>query len=186
VTYPLYYYAEFDPSFYFNSSFLAMDREKFSPIKYHKVIFGAGYKDEETKARTKLYEVVRFDVAEGWVSFHHSLHWLLAELFKSTHLLSEPRLKEEFGGTEFEEYRSLKDIVVRCAGSDKAVLAIIDYPLRGEMLTTDFGSNSKADTISTSSRHGSPDSSWPMGTQWLCHSWPTHALPRLHAQGAVL
>lgn len=124
-------HAEFKASYYFNPSFLAMDREKFSPIKYHKVIFGAGYKDEETKARTKLYEVVRFDVAEGWVSFHHSLHWLLAELFKSTHLLSEPHLKEEFGGTEFEEYRSLKDIVVRCAGSEKAVLAIIDYPLRG-------------------------------------------------------
>ncbi|EAU93649.2 hypothetical protein CC1G_02879 [Coprinopsis cinerea okayama7 len=120
----------YNQNYYFNPAFLAMDKSKFGTIKYHNVVFGAGFKDEETRARTKTYEVVRFDVAEGWVSFHHSLHWLLAELFKSTHLLSEEKLREEFGGTEFDEYRSVRDVVLRCAGGEKAVLAIIDFPLR--------------------------------------------------------
>jgi len=83
------------------------------------------------KKRTRTYEIVKFDVGSGWVSFHHSLYWLLAELYKSTHLLSEEQFKNEFGGTEFEAYRSLKDVVLRCTGGEKGALAIIDYPLRG-------------------------------------------------------
>ncbi|TFK28429.1 hypothetical protein FA15DRAFT_584399 [Coprinopsis marcescibilis] len=120
----------YNPNVFFNPAFLAMDKNKFGSLKYHKVVFGAGYKDQETRDRTNTYEIVRFDVAEGWVSFHHSLHWLLAELFKSTHLLSEERLQQEFGNTEFSEYKSMKDIVWRCAGGEQAILAIIDFPLR--------------------------------------------------------
>jgi hypothetical protein len=51
------------------------------PPTYHDVPFG----DVE-------YTIVEFDVLERWVSFHHSLHWLLAKLLKNVDLLSEESL----------------------------------------------------------------------------------------------
>lgn len=81
------------------------------------------------KKRSGVYKVVKFDVADGWVSFHHSLYCLLAELFKSTHLLSDEQFQSKLGGTQFGVYKNLRDVVVRCAGGE--VLAIIDFPLRG-------------------------------------------------------
>lgn len=90
-----------------------LDRDKFSPIEFHDVIFGG-----------TPYSVVQFDVLEGWVSFHHSLQWLLAELFKHVDLLTEDNLKE-IG------LSSVRDICLRNA-SEKALLTIIDFPLRGK------------------------------------------------------
>ena len=90
-----------------------LDRSKFSRVSFHEIEFGGTH-----------YEVVKFDVMEGWVSFHHSLHWLLAELFKHVDLLSDESLKEVgLGG--------LKDVVLRNA-SDQAWLTVIDFPLRGQ------------------------------------------------------
>ncbi|KAJ7220823.1 hypothetical protein GGX14DRAFT_432210 [Mycena pura] len=88
-----------------------LDRTKFEPIEFHEVFFG-----------DTAYEVVLFDVLEGWVSFHHSLHWLLAELFKHVDRLDEESLKEA-------GYSSLQDVIVRQA-SEQAILTIIDFPLR--------------------------------------------------------
>ena len=89
-----------------------LDRSKFSPVSFHEVEFGGTH-----------HEVVKFDVMEGWVSFHHSLHWLLAELFKHVDLLSDGSLNEVgLGG--------LKDVVLRNA-SEQAWLTVIDFPLRG-------------------------------------------------------
>jgi E3 ubiquitin-protein ligase UBR1 len=110
---------------------MTLDKTKFSPIDYHRVTFGMGSTSGKGKNRTRTYEVVKFDVADGWVSFHHSLYWLLAELYKSTHLLSEEQFRSEFDGTEFRAYQSLRDVVLRCAGGEKGVLALLDYPLRG-------------------------------------------------------
>jgi E3 ubiquitin-protein ligase UBR1 len=90
-----------------------LDRSKFSPIVFHEVIFG-----------DVAYQVIQFDVLEGWVSFHHSLHWLLAELFKHVDLLTEPSLKQ-IG------FSSLREVLVESA-SEQAILTIIDFPLRGE------------------------------------------------------
>jgi len=90
-----------------------LDRSKFSPIVFHEVIFG-----------DVAYQVIQFDVLEGWVSFHHSLHWLLAELFKHVDLLTESSLKQ-IGFT------SLREVLVESA-SEQAILTIIDFPLRGE------------------------------------------------------
>jgi len=46
-----------------------LDRTKFSPPTFHHVQFGE-----------RQYTTLDFDISEGWVSFHYSLHWLLAEL----------------------------------------------------------------------------------------------------------
>lgn len=91
-----------------------LDRTKFSPIVFHDVTFA-----------NATYQIVEFDVLEGWVSFHHSLHWLLAELFKHVDILSEDRLKDV-------GLKSVRDIILRHA-SEQAVLTVIDFPLRGEL-----------------------------------------------------
>lgn len=93
-----------------------LDRTKFSAITFHEVTFSG-----------TNYEIIEFDVLEGWVSFHHSLHWLLAELFKHVDLLSESSLAEV-------GISSVRDIIIRQA-NDRAILTIIDFPLRGKFFT---------------------------------------------------
>ena len=92
-----------------------LERAKFSPIAFHEVIFG-----------DVAYHIVQFEVLAGWVSFHHSLHWLLAELFKHVDVLSEESLGV-IGLT------SLREVVMRSA-SEQAILTIVDFPLRGQFL----------------------------------------------------
>ncbi|KAG9039114.1 hypothetical protein FRB95_012825 [Tulasnella sp. JGI-2019a] len=88
-----------------------LDKAKYSPITFFTVEFG----DAE-------YQIIQFDVLAQWVSFHHSLHWLLAELFKHVHLLSDEPLAEV-------GMKSLREVVLRNA-SERAVLTVIDFPLR--------------------------------------------------------
>ena len=91
------------------------DPTRFPRVAFHQVEFN------ETS-----YEVVEFDVMEGWVSFHHSLQWLLAELFKHVDILDEGRLREV-------GINSLREVCLRNA-SVQAIQTIIDYPLRGKSL----------------------------------------------------
>jgi E3 ubiquitin-protein ligase UBR1 len=91
-----------------------LDRNKFQGVQFWEVGFAGG-----------VYECVKFDVAEGWVSFHHSLHWLLAELCKHADLLDAERLREV-------GLSGLRDVFLRCA-SERAILTIIDFPLRGTL-----------------------------------------------------
>ena len=93
---------------------------KANPIpKYHDVTIG-----------DKTVRVVRFNVMEDWVSFHHSLHWLLAELFKHSQLLDEESLYRC-------GYRGLRDFICsQVNGDDGVLMTIFDYPLRG-MFNTD-------------------------------------------------
>ncbi|KAF8060768.1 hypothetical protein FPV67DRAFT_1423562 [Lyophyllum atratum] len=88
-----------------------LDKEKFLPVTFHELSFGGS-----------KYEVIEFDVMEGWVSFHHSLHWLLAELFKHVNLLTEESLAEV-------GMSSVRDVLIQHA-NDKAILTVIDFPLR--------------------------------------------------------
>ncbi|TDL22308.1 hypothetical protein BD410DRAFT_256866 [Rickenella mellea] len=88
-----------------------LDKTKFLPIEFHDVTFGE-----------KAVQVVHFDVLEGWISFHHSLHWLLAELFKHVDLLDDDTLKEA-------GFDNIRQVILRNA-SDPAVLTLIDFPLR--------------------------------------------------------
>ena len=91
-----------------------LDRTKFSQPTFHSVSFGG-----------RQFTTVEFDVSEGWVSFHHSLHWLLAELLKHVELLNEGALRE----VGFEG--GLREVFGRGA-SEQAVLTVIDFPLRGK------------------------------------------------------
>lgn len=90
-----------------------LDKAKFAPVSFHHVDFGG-----------KLYQVVKFDVLEGWVSFHHSLHWLLAELLKHTQLLNEEALG-------VAGYEGLRNVFLEHA-SEQAILTVVDFPLRGK------------------------------------------------------
>ncbi|KAH8101404.1 hypothetical protein BXZ70DRAFT_906545 [Cristinia sonorae] len=87
------------------------DVTRFPPVTFHDVEFG-----------DVSYDLVEFDVLEGWVSFHHSLQWLLAELFKHVDLLSEESLRDV-------GLSSIREVCLRNA-SEQAIQTIIDYPLR--------------------------------------------------------
>ncbi|KAJ4473358.1 hypothetical protein C8J55DRAFT_562876 [Lentinula edodes] len=82
-------------------------------VQFHKIFFGGA-----------IYQIIKFDVLEGWVSFHHSLHWLLAELFKHVDILDTGRLRREVGVEG-----GIRDVVIRVA-SERAVLTVVDFPLR--------------------------------------------------------
>ncbi|KAF9527898.1 hypothetical protein CPB83DRAFT_907266 [Crepidotus variabilis] len=115
-----------------------LDANKFAPPKFHTVTFGsfASSSSSTTSSSssssssattpvksTTTYTIVEFDVSTGWVSFHHSLHWLLAELFKHTGVLGDERL-ERVG------YKNgLKEVVAGLVG-ERGVLGVVDYPLR--------------------------------------------------------
>ncbi len=91
------------------------DLARFPPVAFHHVVFG------ET-----TYKIIEFDVMDGSISFHHSLQWLLAELFKHVDILSEERLSQN-------GYSSLRDVCLRHV-NEEALLTVIDYPLRGTCL----------------------------------------------------
>lgn len=88
-----------------------LDKEKFSKPMLHDVEFGDAQ-----------YQIVDFNVLEGWVSFHHSLHWLLADLLKHVDILSEESLKE-IGVS------GVQDLFLR-PFNEGAILTLIDFPLR--------------------------------------------------------
>ncbi|CAA7266385.1 unnamed protein product [Cyclocybe aegerita] len=88
-----------------------LDRSKFSPPSFHQIEFGG-----------RSYQTVKFDVGEGWISFHHSLHWLLAELLKHTDLLGDGLKSVGYEG-------GLREVFARSA-SEQAVLSVVDFPLR--------------------------------------------------------
>ena len=91
-----------------------IDKIKFQETKWHGVTVGE-----------KTVGVVDFDIMEGWISFHHSLHWLLAELLKHVNLLSDEALKPH-------GYDCLRH-VFKCRVSYLDILTIIDFPLRGPL-----------------------------------------------------
>jgi E3 ubiquitin-protein ligase UBR1 len=90
-----------------------LDKEKFSKPMLHDVEFGDAQ-----------YQIVDFNVLEGWVSFHHSLHWLLADLLKHVDILSEESL-EQIG------LSGVRDLFLR-PFNEGAILTLIDFPLRGK------------------------------------------------------
>ncbi|CAE6372048.1 unnamed protein product [Rhizoctonia solani] len=90
-----------------------LDPSKYS-VKWHQVQFGSNE-----------HQVLQFDVANEWVSFHHSLHWLLAELLKHEELLEEENLKNVKGLTE----PTLRGVVLKNM-SPKGALTVLDFPLR--------------------------------------------------------
>ncbi|KZO99806.1 hypothetical protein CALVIDRAFT_595883 [Calocera viscosa TUFC12733] len=78
---------------------------------FHQVTFGGLTK-----------EVVRFDVMEGYVSFHHPLHWFLAELLKHVKLLGDDSMAQA-------EYGSLRTLVLSKVEGHN-FLVITEFSLR--------------------------------------------------------
>jgi hypothetical protein len=70
------------------------------------------------------------DVSEGWVSFHHALLWLLAELCKHVGWLTEEKLRAV--GVQ----GGLKGVFLRM--DEQAMLNVMDFPLRGTCLLLNF------------------------------------------------
>lgn len=90
-----------------------LDRLKYRSIIPHVVEFN-----------NTSYKIVKFDVLEGWISFHQGLHWLLSELLKHVELLDSESLQTT-------GYRNLRDVLLRNCG-DLDILTLIDFPLRGK------------------------------------------------------
>lgn len=142
-----------------------LDKAKFTSTTFHRVEFGES-----------SYNIVKFDVLEGWVSFHHSLHWLLAELLKHTQLLSPEALTEV--GCE-----DLRGVFLERA-TEQAVLTIVDFPLRGEFLyVTCF---IRVAYAFDSTCYGCANSDGVVGTERVCCPWSAVALPGLYASRVML
>ncbi|KAJ8518930.1 hypothetical protein ONZ45_g4061 [Pleurotus djamor] len=99
-----------------------LDKTKFQPIETHDVEFGTAGDGQMGNGASRRWRIIKFDVLEGWVSFHHPLHWLLAELFKHVGVLSEEHLLPLGGST-------IRD-VLGIHASEQAILTVIDFPLR--------------------------------------------------------
>ncbi|KAL0950567.1 hypothetical protein HGRIS_007369 [Hohenbuehelia grisea] len=104
-----------------------LDRVKYPAIEFHEVVFGASHSISSRDGEPgddggKQWRIVKFDVLEGWVSFHHPLHWLLAELFKHVNILSTEALTSAGGST-------IRDIVGERV-NEQAILTVVDFPLR--------------------------------------------------------
>jgi E3 ubiquitin-protein ligase UBR1 len=157
---------------------------KFTAPEFHEVDFG--FEGEELEGKAKKWDIVAFEVLEGWVSFHHSLHWLLAELFKHVGLLGSDNLANHFREQQLE-VRNVREMLKRyCGGNEKEVLILIDYPLRG-WLDCLIRFERRILTFSTSSLgYDCADKDWSLGSQWLCHPWSTLALQGLHATRIML
>ncbi|KAK7453361.1 E3 ubiquitin-protein ligase ubr1 [Stygiomarasmius scandens] len=106
----------------------------FEPITFHTVPFGS-FTADGTETERK-WNVIKFDVSSGWISFHHSLHWLFAELMKHTELLTWEKL-ELFGITpstlssssQNQSQSPLTPLLLTTL-SPPALLTILDFPLR--------------------------------------------------------
>ncbi|KAG6327509.1 hypothetical protein ID866_11580, partial [Astraeus odoratus] len=122
-----------------------LDKNKFSVPTCHAVIFG----DVE-------YTIIEFDVLEEWVSFHHSLHWLLAELLKHVDILSEGSLMQ-IG------IASVRDLFMRMS-TESMILTLIDFPLRGALRSIMF--IYPVIQLECSAFDGGPDTLRPLGAQW--------------------
>jgi len=90
-----------------------LDTTKYNPILSHVVEFCS-----------EKYQVIEFNCLTGAISFHHALHWLLAELFKHVGLLSREALQSV-------NSQSLRDVMLM-VGPELDFLTLIDFPLRGK------------------------------------------------------
>lgn len=90
----------------------ALDRTKYDDMRWVMRQYG-----------DTVHEIVDFDVLTGWVSFHHSEHWLLAELIKHVDLLTTEKLAPLNAG-------SLREVFLKVL-QEKDIQVILEFPLRG-------------------------------------------------------
>ncbi|CAG8595325.1 6037_t:CDS:2, partial [Acaulospora morrowiae] len=78
------------------------------------------------------FRVVKFEVATQPISFHHPLHWFLAELLEHIELLDDDMLKQH-GWSSFKNMMLGFDVNSEEELNQRAkekILCILDYPLR--------------------------------------------------------
>ena len=90
-----------------------LDPTKYEPLKWRKVQMGGS-----------SYSLIDFDVLSGNVSFHHSQHWLFAELIKHVDIITTENLRKE-------GYDDFKDVLFRLFELS-SIQIIMEFPLRGE------------------------------------------------------
>lgn len=144
-----------------------LDKAKFTPVVFHRVEFGGN-----------SYQIVQFDVLEGWISFHHSLHWLLAELLKHTQLLGAKALSE-IG------YEDLRSVFLEKA-NEQAILTIVDFPLRGDCFLMRLFNFTLTFFLTFSARDDCANPDRSLGTQRIRNPWSATTLPGLHAPRTML
>lgn len=90
----------------------ALDRAKYDEIRWATRSYDGA-----------AFQVIDFDVLTGWVSFHHSEHWLLAELLKRVEILTTEKLNP-LGVSNFKE-------MLLQAVPEKDLQIVMEFPLRG-------------------------------------------------------
>lgn len=97
-----------------------VDSESFPVITFHDARYIVG-----SEVGTKTLSVVSFAVDSQPVSFHHPMHWLLAELIRQIPVVGHEALQRWSG------HQRLGDLLQAQAHvDDKTLLAVLDYPLR--------------------------------------------------------
>ncbi|KAF8330326.1 uncharacterized protein EI90DRAFT_3060308 [Cantharellus anzutake] len=88
-----------------------LDLTKYEPLEWREIQM-CGHR----------HSIIDFDVLSGNVSFHHSQHWLLAELIKHVNILTTENLRKE-------GYNDLRDVLLRLFEPSN-ILIIMEFPLR--------------------------------------------------------
>ncbi|PWZ03008.1 hypothetical protein BCV70DRAFT_9664 [Testicularia cyperi] len=94
------------------------DPETHPPVTFHDVDLGIG-----NGSVVKSHSVVNFAVDCQPVSFHHPMHWLLAELLKQVSVVGHERIQSWSGKSRINE-------LLLPAVEEKALLIVLDFPLR--------------------------------------------------------
>ncbi|KAJ9477110.1 E3 ubiquitin-protein ligase UBR1 [Pseudozyma hubeiensis] len=94
------------------------DPDTYPEVAFHDASYTIG-----THAGTKTMPVIAFPVESQSVSFHHPLHWLLAELIRQIPLVGHEKL-QRWSGTE------RLDALLGAKLDENNLLIAIDYPLR--------------------------------------------------------
>ena len=139
-----------------------LDPNKYEPLKWCKVQMGGS-----------SYSLIDFDVLSGNVSFHHSQHWLFAELVKHVDILTTDNLRKE-------GYDDFKDVLFRLFEMS-SIQTVMEFPLRGE-LAEFYPVERHFDLFCVCSPcYGGSDTVRSLGQEWSSHPRPTLTLPGLHA-----
>lgn len=93
----------------------SQDPEAHYPMELHRVNYGSA-----------SYEVVEFDVENQPVSFHHPMHWLLAEMMKHVSLIDPHGQAPSFEGVP----SAIAEVVLRDGGGQDSLLILLEFPLR--------------------------------------------------------
>ncbi|SPO19704.1 related to ubiquitin-protein ligase e3 component [Ustilago trichophora] len=94
------------------------DSDSYPPTVFHDARYTIG-----AEAGTKTMPVIHFAVETQHVSFHHPMHWLLAELIRQIPIVGHDAL-QRWSGTE------RLDELLQSRVDEKNLLIALDYPLR--------------------------------------------------------